>query len=103
MAGCTPVQPLETLKKAFFLLAMKARKSYVASFFFDRREITQCQLPPFVLPALFSSNFSHLPAMGLNASWVPGITVAPIFPFTLEVFSSWANVGRSPQVDSRTA
>ena len=27
MAGCTPVQPVTTLKKAFFLLAMNARKS----------------------------------------------------------------------------
>src|SRR6266550_1346004 len=100
MPGCTPVQPLAALKKAFFLLAMNARKSYVASAFLDLREMTQCHEPPFVLPILLSSYFFHSPLIGLKASVVPGMPAAPILPWTLEVFGSWASVGRSPQVGS---
>jgi hypothetical protein len=84
VAGCTPVQPLVTLKKAFFLFAMNARKSYAASFLLDSCEITQCQLPPFVFPTVFSELFSHWFVSGLNASVVPGIIAAPTRPCTLE-------------------
>src|SRR5580700_9913848 len=103
MPGCTPVQPLVTLKKAFFLFAMNARKSYAASFCLDSREMTQCQLPPLVFPTAFSELFSHWLVSGLNASVVPGIMVAPTRPCTLECARSWARVGRSPQVGSITA
>src|SRR5215475_6180450 len=103
MPGCTPVQPWLVLKKAFFWLAMKARKSYVASCFLEWLEMTQCQEPPLVLPTWLSSYFFQPPAIGLKDSVVPGIAAAPILPCTLETFGSCARVGRSPQVGSMAA
>src|SRR5262245_3750752 len=100
MPGCTPVQPLLQLKKAFFWFAMKARKSYVASCFLEWREMTQCHEPPFVLPTWLRSYFFHCPDMGLKASVVPGRGAAPILPCTFDVLGSCANVGRSPHVGS---
>ena len=102
IAGCTPVQPLVTLKKAFFLLAMNARKSYVASFCLERREITQCQLPPFVFPTalsgffpLFRQRIEGLRCSGNNRCTYPTLHA--------DFARSWASVGKSPQVGSITA
>ena len=62
--------------------------------------MTQCQVPPLVLPTWLRSYFFHSPVIGLNASVVPGSGAAPILPCTFEVFGSCARVGRSPQVGS---